>query len=276
VAFPTFLGIGVSRCGTTWLNDLLESHPDIYMSPRKEIAFFSRYYDRGIGWYEGFFPNDAEATQYKAIGEVTPTYWYVPECPERIARVPSIRKLIMVIRNPIERAYSDYGLRVKNGVYSGSFEDYPSFRPQSLAWGFYSAKIKSFLQYFDRDQLLILIFEEMMADVVQSKQRLAGFLQVDPDRFPGTIEHKKINRSYVPKARWAYALAYKVSRSLRYKWDMDWVVNVAKRLGIERAFGEGERLPPMNPETRQRLRGYYRNEIVELEGLLDADLSAWR
>jgi hypothetical protein len=133
---PTFLGIGVSRSGTTWLHQLLEGHPEVYVPRRKELAFFSKYYNRGLEWYEGFFPSDTEARRYKAVGEITPIYWFHPDCPRRIAKVPSITKLIMIVRNPVDRAYSDYGLRVKNGAWSGSFEGFLSFRPQAIEWGF--------------------------------------------------------------------------------------------------------------------------------------------
>ena len=83
---PTFLGIGAARSGSTWLHRLLLSHPDIYVPrQRKELSYFDHDYDRGLAYYEAFFPPANQSSVYRAIGEVTPTYLYCAECPERIA-----------------------------------------------------------------------------------------------------------------------------------------------------------------------------------------------
>src|SRR4051812_32958483 len=106
MALPTFLGIGVPRAGTTWLHELLSSHPEVYVPVRrKELSFFNLYYDRGTRWYQKFFPSEAEADRYRALGEITPYYFYGPECPERIARL-GVGKLLLILRHPVERAWS--------------------------------------------------------------------------------------------------------------------------------------------------------------------------
>lgn len=73
---PTFLGIGPPKAASTWLYQLLASHPDVAMSREKEPCFFSRHHSRGLGWYEAFFPEDEEERMYRAVGEVTPEYLY--------------------------------------------------------------------------------------------------------------------------------------------------------------------------------------------------------
>jgi hypothetical protein len=254
----------------------LDCHPDIYVPRRKELYFFNRYYDRGLQWYEDFFPSAEEANRYRAIGEVSPQYWYWSLCPRRIADIPSITKLIMLVRNPVDRAYSHYGLRVKNGVYSGSFEDFWSVQPLSIEWGFYTPKLKHYLRYFEKDQILVLIYEQIMVDIAGTKEILASFLDVSPDRFLLHSGTKQINRSYVPKARSAYALAAKIAWRLRYRWGLDGVVNFAKRCGVEHVFGERGSLPPLKRETRHYLQNVFEGEIRELESLLQIDLACWR
>lgn len=278
MTLPTFLGIGVLRGGTTWLHELLASHPDVYVPKRrKEIFFFDLYYERGLEWYEGFFPPGAEAGRYRALGEITPTYIYRSYGPGRIASVPSITKLILVLRNPADRAYSYYGLLLKNGQCSGSFETFLSDLPQVIQQGFYSRSLENYYRYFNRDQILVLIYEHATANIPKTKETLALFLGVAAERFPLDAGAKRVNRSYMPRARLAYALARKVAwYHLRYKWDLDWVVNWGKRLGIERLFGEAGPLPPMKEETRRYLKELYQEEIRELESLLQIDLECWK
>ena len=238
MTLPTFLGIGVMRGGTTWLHALLDSHPDVYVpQQRKEIFFFYLYYDRGLAWYEKFFPATAEAGSYQALGEITPTYIYRSYGPERIAQVPSIEKLILIVRNPIDRAYSHYGLLTKNGQYSGSFEAFLSDRPEMVENGFYSRFLENYYSRFDKDQILVLVYELATSDLVGTKDVLAGFLGVAAERFPAGAGAEKVNRSYLPKARFAYALSRKMAwQFFRYGWGFDWVVNWSTARLVKRCW----------------------------------------
>jgi hypothetical protein len=278
MTLPTFLGIGAPRAGTTWLHELLASHPDVYVpTRRKEVRFFDQYYERGLPWYEKFFPSEREAGQYQAIGEISPAYLYCPRCPERIASIPSITRLILMLRNPVDRAYSAYGLDIRLGSFSGPFEDCLSLRHHTIQKGFYSRQIRRYLRYFRRDQLLVLVFERAVADVPSTKETLACFVGIALDRFPLTVGTNRVNRSYIPRSRLAYALSTYAVCNLQ-KWDLDWVINMANRLGIdrERLFGTAGPLPPMKEETRQYLGELYVDEVRELESLLQIDLECWR
>ncbi len=278
MTLPTFLGIGVPRAGTTWLHGLLDSHPDVYVpTRRKELYYFDLHYGRGVEWYEKFFPADADAGQYRAIGEITPYYFFCRECPERIATM-GIGKLLLMLRNPVDRAWSYYSQKVQNRGFSGSFEDFLTFAQTKwpvVEQGYYSRYLRTYLRHFERDQILILIYEQAVANVPSTKRTVAEFLDVSADRFPATAGERRINRSHVPKARRAYSLAFQVSRVLRAR-DFDWVVNTAKRLGIKKAFGVAGEVPPMTEPTRERLREVFRPEIDELEELLGVSLAAWR
>lgn len=278
MTLPTFLGIGAPRCGTTWLHELLADHPDVYVpARRKEIFFFDLFYERGLEWYKQFFPREAEADRYHALGEITPTYIYRSYGPQRIVNVQSITKLILIVRNPIDRAYSQYGILVKTGQYSCSFEAFLSDRPQVIQKGFYSQYLKNYYKCFNNEQVLVLIYDHATVNIRETKETLARFLSVPAERFPLDAGLKRINRSYLPRAKFAYALARKIAwKHLRYGWNLDWVVNWGKRFGIERLFGEAGPLPPMKAETRIHLTKVYGDEIEELESLVQVDLTSWR
>ena len=136
MTLPDFLGIGVQRGGTTWLHTLLASHPDVFMpSRRKEIRFFEKYYDRGLGWYSEFFCPPAEASRYKAIGEISTQYYDDEASPRRIHADLPEAKLIIMLRHPVSRAYSHYGFVVQRMNYRGTFEEFLASRPKALEKG---------------------------------------------------------------------------------------------------------------------------------------------
>ena len=276
MTLPTFLGIGVQRGGSTWLHALLASHPDIYMpTRRKEIRFFDRYYENGLGWYEDFFCPSEEAIRYRAIGEISPEYYECEECPERIHNTFPEIKLIMMLRHPISRAYSQYGFNVQRRNYRGSFENFLATRPRALEKGFYSRYLKQYFRYFDRKQFLPLVFEDVFTDMHRTKNKVADFLEISADKFPETDNAEKVNASTVPTHQSLYGFVVKTGRKLRRK-KLEPVVDFVMRLGIQRFLSKGEPLKPLDKELKKRLSQAYYDEFNELEKCLQIDLGIWR
>jgi hypothetical protein len=128
---PGFLVVGAQRCGTTSMFQLLSQHPAVFTAimPRKEMHYFDLAYDRGLAWYQGHFPLTARArlTGYRTgttpvAFEATPYYIFHPLAPERIARdLPGV-KLLVLVRDPVERAYSEHTFRVRRGYETEPFE----------------------------------------------------------------------------------------------------------------------------------------------------------
>ncbi|MBN1580633.1 MAG: sulfotransferase domain-containing protein [Anaerolineae bacterium] len=276
MTLPGFLGIGEEKCGTTWLDALLASHPDIFIPTlATEIHFFDRYYARGLQWYEKFFPSETQASRYQAIGEITPSYLHCALCPQRIVSTPQIAKFIVMLRNPIDRAYSHYWHRVRIDRYPGSFRNFLADRPEAIQWGFYSKSLKNYLGSFPREQILVLIFEQATANVSETKQSLAQFLNVSVDRFPQMAGAKKVNKGHIPRFPSVYTGAVYGARRLR-DLNLDWLVRLVKRIGFQRIFdNSASSLPPMEKETRQYLVGVYKDEMKELERLLQQNLASY-
>ncbi len=280
---PTFLGIGVNKAGTTWLHDLLASHPHIWMPRRrKEVNFFTKHYKEGIDWYKRFFPESSERQQYTAVGEYSPAYFYDDRCPARIAAVSTIRRFILSLRNPVDRVYSAYGHKVRNYNYRASFETYLEEHPHQVERGLYASHLKSYLQQFDREQFLILQFETLFSEIEATQTEIATFLGVDGELFPNDLGTQKRNATFVPRFQRAFALAQAVIRTMK-KWEMGRVLELMQRTGagpfLKRLFGQrekGEALPDMKPDTRARLAQHYAPEIEELEALTGMDFSIWK
>lgn len=274
MTLPTFLGIGVPRAGTTWLHTLLTGHPDIYLpTKRKEVRFFDRYHERGLAWYETFFCPPEDADRYKAIGEISPQYLYCKECPGRIAAALPTAKLLVMLRHPVDRAYSNYGFVVQRRNYRDSFEEFLTTRPNALQMGFYSRHLSRYLRHFDASQILALVFEEAVADGDKVRLTLGDFLGVAAEGFPLSVG--KVNASTVPRYGSLSNLAVKTGRKLRKK-HLESVVDLGGRLGVRRLLAKGSALPRLDPQSKRDLSRLYESEFEELERLMRIDLSVWR
>lgn len=271
MTLPDFLVIGAQRAGTTWLDNMLRTHPAIRMSRnRKEVHFFDQNYDKGIDWYGSFF--EAEGSDSVRVGETTPHYLYHPEVPSRVAEVLPEAQLVAILRDPIGRAFSQYGHNVKSKGWTLSFEEAIEEDPQLLERGKYMDQLRRFLPYFGRDQLLVMIFEEVTREPESGARALGQFLGVNPDRFSSNLP--QANASYVPRFARSYAAARSVGRTLR-RTGLDAVVEGVKRVGAPRIFGTRGRLDPMSDLTRARLGDYFAHDREELEDFLGRRISLW-
>lgn len=276
MTLPTFVGIGAPRAGTTWLNILLASHLDVYTPTlRDEINFFDQYFDRGLAWYETLFSPPEGAERYLAIGEVTPQYLECEACPERIYTTLPESKLMVMLRHPVDRAYSQYGFFVQRRNYRGSFEDFVTERPRALERGFYSRYLERYLNYFDRTRILALVFEDAVQDVSGTKQALADFLGIDINRFPPDAGSSRVNPSSVPRFQFFYGLVAMTGRQLR-RWHLEPVVDLVMRTRLPGILAKGDKLPRLDGELKQDLSQRYRDEFDALEQCMQVDLSSWR
>jgi hypothetical protein len=274
MTLPTFLGIGVPRAGTTWLHQLLSAHPDVYLpSRRKEVRFFDRHHEEGQGWYEGFFCPPDEAGRYAAIGEISPQYLYCDACPGRISTLLPEAKLLVMLRHPVDRAYSQFGFVIQRRDFRGSFEEFVATRPRALEMGFYSRYLERYLDHYERQRILPVLFEEAVSEGSGVRAELAAFLGVDEDLFPDATE--RVNPSTVPRFRTISSAAVKVGRRMR-RHNLEWLVDAAGRMGLRRALTSGRRVPPLDPQLRRELSGRYETEFETLERSWGLDLAKWR
>lgn len=205
---PDFIIIGGQKCGTTWLRHHLRQHPRVYV-PTKEAQFFNRRHRlaRGRSWYESFFQKAASS---QIVGDKSPDYlWttsdgarnHIEGSHERIHEMYPDAKLVVALRNPVNRAVSALNHLFRRGhvtplygVDSLLFGDKQSLIEGRgvLEKGFYYRELCRYLELFDRQQLLILLFE---ADILQSPQRtlqrLYKFIGVTPDVEETNLERKR-------------------------------------------------------------------------------------
>ncbi len=276
MTLPNLIGLGAQRAGTTWLYQVLSSHPAVFLSEtRKEVHFFDLDYERGLDWYGRFFPSAEEADAYRWIGEITPMYLFDPAVPRRIhSALPECRFLVS-LRQPAERAYSQYGIAVRTSNEQRSFEQYLAEQEDVFARGLYAEQLSRYFDLFPRERFLVLIFEELMAQPESALASVADFLAIDPGGFAAALASiGRINESYRPRFARAYALAHRLGPFLR-RHQLDGVMNAAKRAGLPALFGRQQGYDPLDRELRKRLTDRYAADIVRLERMLNRSLSLW-
>jgi hypothetical protein len=276
MVLPNLIGLGAQRAGTTWLYKVLSSHPDVFLSAtRKEIHFFDLDYARGLDWYSRFFPSVEEAGAYQWIGEITPMYLFDPRVAQRIRNeLPECRFLVS-LRQPADRAYSQYGIAVRSSNEQRSFEQYLAEEDDVFARGLYVEQLARYFALFPRERFLVLIFEELTAQPELALKGVAEFLGIDPGGFSAALQSVgKTNESYRPKFARAYAMAHRLGLLLG-RYQLDGMINAAKQVGFPALFGRQRESLQLDRELRDRLTARYAADIRQLEDLLDRPLSLW-
>lgn len=272
---PDFVIIGAQKAGTTWLARMLQQHPGVYL-PDEEVHFFDKAHRhrRGAAWYRQHF---AEAPPNAVVGEKTPDYFWtgragaeghVPDPHRRLHDALPDARLVVILRDPVRRAVS----AVKHLVRSGRIHPRHRLddllvgaeRDQAVAhgvfdYGRYARHLQAYLDLYDAEQVLVLVFEE---DVVErpreALRRVCRHIGADPG-FAFEQPAKKFNENELPAA--ALRLAYHVPALRR----------PLQRIG---RFIPG-RLPPPTLATRAALYELYAEPNAALYELLGRSIPAW-
>lgn len=270
---PDFIYIGTSKAGSTWHFKVLSWHPEIYMYPGKDLGFFSGHYENGWQWYlSQFQPKPTE----RVVGEVSHTYLVHPAAPERIAEhLPDV-KMLICLRDPVQRTFSDYLDGVKNGKFSGSFETELERNPGLIDRSRYGTQFQRYLQRFERSQFHIGCFDELATAPKQYAQRMYEFLGVDALKIPGELTRKVLPAGEARSAALA-GTAKRLSRFAR-RTGLDAVRGRLKtsafvRNMLYRPFDDSSR-PKMERATEARLRNLFAEEVQLFDELAGTDLSA--
>ena len=263
---PDFLIIGAPRCGTTSLFYYLAEHPQIVPSATKELHFFDDHYAKGMRWYRAQFPTTVQKYYAEHMrkrdfftGEATPAYLFYPHAAERIAKALPNVKLIVLLRNPVDRAFSHYWLLSRVNKETLSFEEAikreqakigsererilveanrasQEYRQFSyLTQGMYVDQLQHWMKYYPREQFLVLKSEDMYSNPAETIQQTLAFLGLPNLEIQANKEYKQY------------------------------------RLPQKAGYLNQERQPKMKPETRQYLLDYFKPYNERLQEFLGRD-----
>jgi len=209
---PDYLIIGAAKCGTSSLYEYLIQHPNVKPAAGKEINFFDKNYSKGQKWYRTYFPRLVNKNKIKSniiTGEATPRYIDHPQAPIRVKKLIPDVKLIILLRNPIDRAYSHWNMLIRNpaietkpfeeavklekkridGLYKKMENDENFYSPEYYQYayldrGLYLTRIKRWIKYFPRQQFLILDSEEFFNEPSRSYEKVLEFLKLPKIKLP--------------------------------------------------------------------------------------------
>jgi hypothetical protein len=310
MTMPNFFVVGAQKAGTTSLYHYLDQHPEVFMSPAKEPFFFDHEIDSTGRLVRQRFgrrslarkPRFADIQEYqalfegakdeKAVGEASPLYIYAPGTARRIKHYVPEAKIVVILRNPADRAYSAFLYALRMGV-----EPLIDFRRVLQEeerriqnnWhyvyryrdrGFYYRQVKSFYEVFGPEKVGVWLYEDLREDPQEVASGVFRFLGVDASFVPDTstrhnparVPKNAISRAAIKFMNGAFPVVKKVVPSssvrVRDQWDFK-----MRQLVNSRLFSEEP--TPLDPKIRASLIEDYRKDVLKLQDLIGQDLSSW-
>ena len=286
-----FIVVGAPKCGTTSLHHYLKQNSKIFLTEQKELHYFSADMrlsnDKGPGdkaalstvvqtveEYTAYF---AECKNWQVAGDISPSYFHFGKrCAENIRDWTPNVKIIVILRNPIEKAYSQYMHQVQHGVETLSFKKALDAEPHRKKDGwrdmwmytgstFYSSNLRDYLEVFGTERVHVVFFEEFIRDKKGCLDGLARFIGVDPCEWDVS---KHYNKSKIPKNKRLQQLIVKppafMVKPVRTIIGKKLVGQLKKRLDEYNTKPK----PEIEPEDRKCLRTLFLDDVRELENLL--------
>ncbi len=278
-ARPTYVGIGAQKCASTWLHWILAEHPQVAVPAVKEVDFFSYHYDHGYQWYERHF---AAAGAARARGEISPSYFCEPTVPARVARYLPEARILLSLRDPVERALSNHRHEVREGHLTGSdlsFETGLSNNPMYVEQGLYATHLRNWLRHFPSERILVLLMEDVEADPRAVSRIVYRFLGVDESYVPGGLTNR-YNRSFATRSSALGGVKdafYGATRRPGLRWLWDAAAGSGLR-SLYRGINDvpsSAVIPEPRDETLPQLRELFAPEVRELETMIGRSLATW-
>lgn len=286
---PNFFIVGAAKAGTTSLYQYLSAHRDVFMCEPKEPNYFAHedidtqnlYYNayaaRTLQEYKSLF---VKATTHKAVGEASVSYLYYPGVPLRIQHTIPDARIIIMLRNPIERGYSHYLMDQRLGFVDLDYWDIVHktsknprlhlYYQQYVQLGLYHNQVARYLSTFGRNQVRIYLQDDLKINKQAVLNDLFTFLQLSPG---GYVHHDEIHNKYMNPRNSLIARAY-ASQGIRKTLSRLLPERIKQNL-LQKAFDFGGK-PKLSIELRDFLQDIYREDIIKLEELISKDLSQWR
>ncbi len=288
---PTFIGVGAQKAGTTWLADCLADHPEIFVTYPKELFFFNsspghqflneqKNWERGFDWYEAQYEM---AEKFPVRGEFCTLYLPDPEAVDHIADAYPCCKIIVALRNPVERAASSFAHLIRMAAMHdvpnvpADFFSAAKIAPGILTFGKYKDQLASYLKRFRAENVKVVFYDDIKARPLDVIRDLWRFLGVKSDFVPDHLRSRSNPRS-VPRFSTIERGLHGMS-SLMSRIGLEEQVRALKRKGVHHKVrqwnAQPDRITFSEQETDQLLK-YYKEDIEWLESTFDRNLSHWK
>ncbi|MEO8710483.1 MAG: sulfotransferase [Parafilimonas sp.] len=295
---PNFLIIGPPKCASTSLHYYLGQHPDVFVSPTKETNFFTHDYYRGLEFYAQYFSN---AKTEKAIGEATPSYFFLPFAADRIKKDLPNAKLIVTLRNPVERAFSHWLMFKEAGVEKKSFRDAIKINLEQMQeynfegekgaeiwekrkntaddndnWpriyiqpGMYAESLNMYYESFKPEQMHIVFLEDLKKIFSETIKEVFRFLNVDENFM---VENTEAKNFYFDKKYFRFLQKLTGIKTARY-------ISGILPSNLKNIFKQKQTavkvIPKISDEDRAFLQDLFLPDIRQLEKITNRSLENW-
>lgn len=274
---PDFIGIGSGKCGTTWIYDMIASHPEVHSGHPKEINFFMSnlpYFEKGKEWYESNFVCKVGLK----TGEFSVSYLYDRVALERIVGMYPNIKILIAVRDPIGRAESDYlhDQRKGNIPLSLSFSEYIE-NYYDLKYGQFSIHLDRVFRIFKKEQVLVIPFELIHKEPKLVIKRIYSHIGIDESYIPSSYNQPS-NKGFTPKILFLETGMTIFSAWLTKKGFVKFL-EILKKTGIHRfirSFNSGSpKIGTLNSTQVQKMEEHYTSERLIMNDLIE-EWSKWK
>jgi len=276
----TFLLCGTGKAGTTWIHACCEEHHDICVPiKKKEIHFFSRYFNNGFDWYNKYFDH---YSNQKAVGEICPSYFSTDQFPDTARNIymnyPKV-KIILVLRHPVEREYSSYRMFLRAGKVSDKIENVLVPEWEHVKTARYYHHLSAYLKYFPKENIHILFYDDLVNNSRSFIQNFFKIIGVDESFVPTLVNQKYHVTKDRPKYQNIYNNLVRVGEwlsnsSLKGKFFIDFI----RKRGIVDIFhniNKGDDFPTLSEKQREQLLKYFYDEVKKIEQFSGRKLDNW-
>ncbi|MEM7131339.1 MAG: sulfotransferase domain-containing protein [Chloroflexota bacterium] len=274
-ALVDFMIVGAQKCGTTTLAAQLAAHPDVCFCKEKEPGFFNSHVDwedKLDEYHSLYTPANGQI-----CGEASTMYTFFPEVVdvhERLYRYNPALKLIYIMRNPVERAVSLYAHNVVRNIEKSAPEQAIFKDPTYLNRSRYGMQIQPFIELFGRENVLLLVFEEYIADQNSALAQVADFLNISVNGFNNQDDshnHKSVGVPYLKYEFVRQITSTDLFQSLRTYVPQN--IRYSLRSYVSNTL---EEKPEFSPPLRQAMRRFVDDDINAIERLLERKIPAWQ
>lgn len=277
ICFPTFLYIGAGKAGSSWIYEILREHPDVFVPDIKDVMYFDRYYDKGQDWYLAHFRG---ANGYKAVGEISHDYFLYEETSVRIKKMIPGVKLIVCLREGVDRTYSEF-LYDKTLFQFFQFQEYQTgldFKkfatdPDIIKRSDYYTNLKPYYGLFPKENIKILFYDDLKNRPDSFAKELFEFLNVDSS-FQPKLLYQSVNTARVARNDRIARFAYQVGSWLRSVGKSGIVGRVKRDNVFEQLLYKRyvNNRPKPDPKVVTHLQNIYHRNYAALENLTGINL----
>ena len=274
--FPRYaIGIGAQKCASSWLHSVLATHPQVGASRPKEIDFFSYYFDRGFRWYESHFP-----VGKKLRFENAPSYFHDPRAPGRLRAYAADAKIIALLRDPVERAYSNHLHEVIKGhIPAVSFREGLANNPSYLEQSCYNTNLSRWYDAFPKDQIKVVIAEDIGTNPKETARSIYEFLDLDSNHATWILAERRnvSDKAKSPVLRRMMRKGGDSMRALGLEETLTKVKSMApvRQLLAANSVNMRQVVPLLTAEERRDLLDVLRPEMADLATLIGRKNLPW-